>query len=306
LINNLSGSGDCNSGNGPIFDIRLNLAGNNKKRLYACFCYPSLLQTITVMGTKKQNDVSVLSAPEYFLQQHEACKKGLHSYKQKKDNDLLHKLRVAIKKGNAVLNMLYKLEPSFDYDKAYQPYKIIFKSAGLIREEILQRERLKDASKNKVIKKPADVLKNLNQDFFKISSMQLKNADEALPEIKASLESVKHQKIKSYCKKLSQKLKSKWKKNSNEGEIHKFRKSLKQLLYCAHLLSEKERKKLISDKEHKRIDKLQDDIGQWHDNILLLNKISGEEIKVSVQFLQSIQDETKDLLKEIHRKGDKL
>ena len=248
-----------------------------------------------------------VSAAGYFVLQHRLLKRSLNQYALKKNNDSLHQLRVGIKKIEALLIMLYKLEPGFDYEATYKPYKNIFKSAGAIREAILQCDRLEQGSKNKRGKNvQATMLSKLSQELLRVSKPELVNAEKDLTAIQSGLKKLKTKEIVSYCKKLLSKLEAKWKITTKNAEIHKFRKHLKQFLYCTHLLSQKQRDKIISPKKLKRVDKLQDIIGQWHDNILLLNKISVEEIKVNTHFLQSLQDETKHLLKEIHKKGRKL
>ena len=259
------------------------------------------------MSAKFKKASPRVSAADYFVLQHRLFKRALNAYARKKNNDSLHQLRVAIKKMNALLILLHKLNPDFDYEAAYVPYKNIFKRAGFIREEILQSERLKQGSENKQGKRVrVAILSKLNTELFRVSKAELVNAGKALPFIQSALGKLKQKEIIKYCEKLFAKVEAKWKNTTRNAEIHKFRKHLKQLLYCSHLLSQKQRDELISSKKHKRIDKLQEAIGQWHDNILLLNKISGEHVKVGSQFLQSIQDETKSMLKEIHQKGDKL
>ena len=109
-----------------------------------------------------------------------------------------------------------------------------------------------------------------------------------------------------YCKNLLHKLKSKWRKVSNNKDIHKFRKELKQLLYCTHLLGKNEREKILSNKKLGLIDTLQDLVGHWHDNVLLLKKIKKEEITVNSKFISSTENETRKMLGRIIEMGNKL
>ena len=248
-----------------------------------------------------------VSAEGYFLKQHKLCRPLLSVYTRKKEAEDLHQLRVSIKKIKAILLMLDKLEGNFGFDKTFAPYKILFKQLAPIRNEMLQAEKTKNEpvstqQKNKHRLRIAAYNKKLKQ----AAPGYLKSITEKLPETLQYLSKVKHKDIYPYCKKLLRKIKANWKDIKTDDELHKYRKQLKQLLYCSSLLTSKQKDKLLSSKEHKRIDKLQDEIGQWHDNILLLTEIEKGTFKVSPTFQQTIKKETELMIKEIRKKGDKL
>jgi CHAD domain-containing protein len=214
---------------------------------------------------------------------------------------------VAVKKMRAVLWILHKLQDDFEFENSYAPYKKIFKQAGAIREELLYKEKIRsDGKKTQTKFDNSPLINRLNKELVLATPAFFKSTTKALPPIQLNLHGLNKAKIFPYCKKLLKTTKRKWNKVNRHHEFHPFRKHLKQLLYSAHLLSAKQQAKLLSEKEHKRIDKLQDLIGQWHDNDLLLDKIGRGEIKVSARFLQSIRNETKGLAKMINNQGNKL
>ena len=255
-------------------------------------------------GNLKLNPVS---AAEYFMEQRKVCLKALRTYNRKRDPENLHGLRVAIKKMRAVLWMLHKLLDDFDFENSYAAYKKIFRQAGAIREELLYRDKIwGDAKKTRAKFANSPPINRLNKELALESPAFLKASTDALRIIQLNLRALDKAKIFPYCKKLLKATKRKWRRVHKHSEFHPFRKHLKQFLYSVHLLSAKEKVMLLTGKENKRIDKLQDLIGQWHDNKLLLAKIERAEIKVGAPFLGSLKIETKKLVKEINNQGNKL
>ena len=262
---------------------------------------PTFDKNTTAVNGNKGKEENSISAEQYFVIQNTLAEKSLRLSLKEKDAESLHQFRVSIKKIKAVLVMLDKLEAGNDYGKTYAPYKLIFKCAGPIREQLLQRERacqLKEIDPKLIAK--------LNKDLQRATPAFLKSVSQGLPGIKNSLHKLDQQKIMPYCKNLLHKLKSKWRKVDNNKDIHKFRKELKQLLYCTHLLGKNEREKILSNKKLGLIDTLQDLIGHWHDNVLLLKKIKKEEITVNSKFISSTENETRKMLGRIIEMGNKL
>jgi CHAD domain-containing protein len=268
------------------------------------------IQSLVIIELLYKGDImnkNAVTAGEYFLQQQITCTDFLQPFTRKKDAEDLHKLRVAVKKIKAVLLMLSKLQAHFDFDKHYAPYKNIFRQLGPIREEILHAERLKKDAGNKLVNTGSSaIVAGFNKELSVLAQGYLKAIQEELPVIVACLHKLDREKIYPYCEKLLKRLKSKWKDIKKDKELHKYRKLLKQFLYCSNLLTPEEKSKLLLAKEYKQLDKLQDLIGAWHDNVLLMDKIENEGLKVSPQFLLSLRKETKSMKEKIYRRGNKL
>ena len=243
----------------------------------------------------------------FFLQQQFLCCKFLRAYTLNKNAEDLHQLRVTIKKIRAVLLMLRKLRSDFDYDKNFAPYKKIFKQVGPIREEFLQHNRIKKDTTNKLEKDSHRVLIiKLHKELKGAQSKHLKNIALVSPAILDSLRKLEQKEVYPYCRKILKRLKNKWDRLNTEKNFHQFRKHLKQFLYCSRLLSEKDKAKLISQKNYDRINELQELLGTWHDDILLLHNIEKDGLKVNPAFIHSLENETNDLMKAIAKKGSKL
>ena len=106
-------------------------------------------------------------AKEYYLAQHNLCRKHLRAYTKRKSAENLHQLRVAIKKMRAVLKMLSKLNSHFEYRPVFLPYKNIFMQAGAIREESLRIEKRKDNQDVGIKSNSSALIKKLNSNLIK-------------------------------------------------------------------------------------------------------------------------------------------
>ena len=250
---------------------------------------------------------NTITADEYFLEQQNVCYEFLRTYKRAKDAEDLHKLRVAIKKIRALLLMLNKLQAHFSFVKYYAPYKKVYRHFGSIREEILHAERLKEdeGGSNRNNLSEAIILK-FNKELRIAAPGYLKAIREAPGDVIDALHKLDRDAIYPYCKKLHKRIKSKWNHIKSDDHLHKFRKLLKQFMYCSNLLTAREKGRLLSSKGYRHLDKLQDQIGRLHDNVLLLAQVEQKSFKVSAEFRRVLADDTKELRDEIQSAGDKL
>ncbi len=239
----------------------------------------------------------------YYAEQQEICLQCLSSYSGNKEQ--LHRLRVAIKKIKAVFKLTNALHKKFKYKKAFAPYRPVFKAAGPIREEQLLDDKLKGLIKTGKAQQRAAVIKRLNQQFRKqiagfVAGMgQTSKTEDALG-------SLSGKKVANYCSALLKKIQKSWLKLKSEKDFHEMRKELKQLQYCVQLLPKKQREEIISSKKLERLDELQDTIGKWHDNVLVLDKLSQNEEVIPDDFVTALKEETRALRDEFLKTGNKL
>ena len=202
--------------------------------------------------------------------------------------------------------MLGTLNTDFEYQPDFLSYKNIFRQAGAIREESLHIEKLKDNPGSGSKSTSSAFIKKLNNELVKSAPTYLKGIGAVKDGILKEFDKLDQKKILPYCKKLFKQLARNWKKVNSKSDLHEFRKQLKQVLYCSQLLGEQEKSEIASEKRYKKIDELQDIIGQWHDNVLLLNKIEKENLKRSGGFVSGLKHQTHHLLIKAHKKGSKL
>ena len=249
----------------------------------------------------KKKDVDIYG---FYIQQKEICLQCLSSYSGSKEQ--LHRLRVAIKKIKAVFKLTNAVHKKFKYKKAFAPYRAVFKTAGPIREEQLLEEKLTALIKAGKAQRRAVIINRLNQKFRKQVSVDMDSINHEAGKTEKRLGALSHKKISVYCGSLFKKLRKGWPKLQTEKDYHEVRKELKQLQYCVQLLSKSERKGVISAKELLRLDELQETIGKWHDDILVLDKLSQSEEVVPDDFVTTLQEETRALRYAFLKTGNKL
>ncbi len=240
----------------------------------------------------------------FYAQQKEVCLQCLSSYNGSKEQ--LHRLRVAIKKIKAVFKLANALDKRVKYDKAFAPYRAVFKAAGPIREEQLLHEELKALIKTGQVKSHAAIINRLNQQFGKQIAGYIDNISQRAEKAEKSLHALPEMEVAGYCGSLLKKLHKRWPKLQTKKDYHEVRKELKQLQYCVQLLSKSERKDVISAKKLLRLDELQETIGKWHDNVLILVRLSQDKEIVPDGFTATLKLETRALYNEFLKTGNKL
>ena len=202
--------------------------------------------------------------------------------------------------------MLNKLDADFEYRMNFSPYRNIFRQAGAIREESIHLEKLKGDQNHKPRPTASRLISKLNGELIKSTPEHLKNVAALEHAIFTGFARLERKQLLPYCKKLFKKLAGKWGKVNSKDDLHAFRKRLKQFLYCSQLLDKQEKDQIASSKLYEQLDDLQDVIGKWHDNILLLNKIKEDALKVNSHYLRKLKDETTGLSASAYKKGNKL
>lgn len=240
----------------------------------------------------------------YWMQQHNICCESIGHYTRRANADDLHRLRVAIKKIKAVLTIPQDLH-SVDRERFLAPYRDAFKRAGVVREATLIRDKLKVISHDK---------KAVAQRTLHISALTkklkgelpicLRDINDMMPEIITLIRSHGYD-LKPYCQKLLRRLKKKWRKASADEDYHSQRRAIKLFLYSISLLRAADQKKIISSKRLKAMDKLQDLMGTWHDDIDVSAQ-ALDDIKDQTQVKDILHKEMKKLQKKMIKAGDKL
>ncbi len=258
------------------------------------------------MAKTESSVVKPLTAKSYFLQEHQKCCKYLRAYRQKRTNENLHQLRVSIKKIKAVIVMADRISDQSLIEQYFSAYRLIFKKAGAIREIALQQKHFAKAAANTKLKNTnRNELIKLNKEFVTSTPLLLKEVQNNKQQIAKSLALIPYKAINSYCTQRIKKLPKQWKQVKSKEEIHKFRKKLKQVLYCTQLLNTHDRKELLSTKKITQIDTLQNLIGKWHDHVVLLQKMQIADLDTNLKY-SPVKLRVSQLLSKIKKQGKQI
>lgn len=185
-----------------------------------------------------------------------------------------HHLRVEIKKMNAALKLVKYCSVEFPRKRILLPYRMLGKSAGEVREIQLEESAIRRLKQDLFTRKYLSVLKTLRLEK-KRKFLEVKN------QVKNSLEK-RHLKILPYAEEINsiktleyfKRLKQKCILNMN-GEklkpsaIHELRMLLKEFFYNIEILKPESKTAL------KKINRLQDLIGKWHDYSVIINHLAN-------------------------------
>lgn len=174
-----------------------------------------------------------------------------------------HQMRVEIKKLNALFDLMKYCSKDFNRKKTSQPFKLIFRQAGNIRELQLEEAFFKKYQINNSL---PDYLRGLRDRrlierdyFFKLVDKKMKSLlKKRIQELSPILSALKRKKVNKYLKQKKKCISKLLRKDTFlAGHLHELRTRLKMLSY--------NRRSLSLDDPLKKKDVLPSLLGQWHD-----------------------------------------
>lgn len=194
----------------------------------------------------------------------------LEEYNSASDKEVLHQLRVGLKKVKAVLDYLRTLHPR-KIKSLRKKLQLVFHAAGSLREAQLRFDWLKGkqfrfliqyASMEQKIREEEELFVTQKKDHLKL----LKSIS---VELDSYFKEVEEKDLSRYVLALKREFEVQSQVVTKEG-WHGLRKLIKQLLYAYHWLAEQDKIKVLTVAAYKRLDQLQEKIGAWHDAVDLL------------------------------------
>lgn len=204
---------------------------------------------------------------EYAVTQMEIAAHNLCAYTQTGDEEVLHQLRVALKKCRAVMH--YFIQERVHENKVRKLKKqlrIIFHTAGLIRLTQLRMQWVK-GNRYRILLQNSSLENDLSfytRRFEDDSRENIKILSAVKTKLVHHCSAADAASVLQYAMALKQSVQS-FLKNLQQPCWHELRKAIKQLLYAYNWQLEKEKIKLLTVKEYSYFDELQHTIGIWHD-----------------------------------------
>ncbi|MDF2432112.1 MAG: hypothetical protein JWP44_1743 [Mucilaginibacter sp.] len=194
------------------------------------------------------------------------------------DQGALHKFRVQIKKLKAMLIFFQSTSKQHSLMKYFKPVKKIFKQAGQIRDaymnlQLSERYKLKneafELSQKKTIEDGIGLFRQNGKKFTKT----IKKAHNKLAK---QLSKIDNDSIADYYEQQLQQISVNLAVSGFTDDMHTNRKLIKILVYNHKLADKALNGSLNFNTEY--LDKLQDNIGKWHDNIVAEQLFSSPEL----------------------------
>lgn len=205
----------------------------------------------------------------------------LAGYASSSDPEIIHQLRVALKKIKAVLDYLRTLHPE-QIKPLRKKLQLVFHAAGSLRELQIRYEWLKEQNLLLLIQHLQIVVKiEVEENLFIAEAPRyLKKLNVVYDELDKHLKKVDEQDLLQYAQDLKTKFQNSL-QNLSIDEWHAQRKLIKQLLYAYHWPKEKVKSKVLTDAAYVKLDSLQEKIGAWHDAVDLLQWLNKEDFLLS-------------------------
>lgn len=223
--------------------------------------------------------------------------------------ETFHKLRVELKKMNALFDIIEYCLPAFKREKNFKPFKEIFEQAGKVRELQITEKLLHTTFRRKTFSYSNQLLlkkqKSAIAAFFKIiTPVFIAKLHKIFQSIDRFGEKTKKADVQSYLQKKRKKLKNILLQSKiQEEEVHEVRKRLKTYNYNRRIVEKKSTKTGVQSTDH-----LSDLVGKWHDLRITLDYINGTrkenrmqpaESKQLVAVTKKLDDESNLLFKDI-------
>jgi CHAD domain-containing protein len=218
---------------------------------------------------------TMIKLKKYFKNREVAINLFLEKPRVKYSTSTFHKLRVEIKKLNAIFDLINYCSKDFKHKKHFKPFKEIFRQAGKVRE--LQLEDLminkyhsikslndyRNSLKKNQLQEQEIFFSMINKHFVDILKKKYKIITPLLSNInKKEANSYIEKKINSIQKLLSKSL-------LKTEDVHELRKQIKLLNFSKKSFSLKEKNNPNSNQEL-----LTNLLGKWHDCQVIINHLN--------------------------------
>jgi len=211
--------------------------------------------------------------------------KCLLDFSKDKQAESLHCLRVAIKKIKAAYAFA---EHIFQRKFSTAKLRSLFKEAGKIREIQLNIRLLSTFPQppKRLITQLKKEEEFLSQEFIANELIHNKSIKKFRKENKLPHKRIENKKITKYF----DKIKSSLALQKNSDDLHRYRIRIKRMMHVYSILPVKLQNGLNIDIE--KIDKLQQELGDWHDIHTAINYVSDEQVpKKLVDYITKMKND---------------
>lgn len=221
--------------------------------------------------------------PTYAKRRLRSLSNHLTAFGDTAEPEVLHKIRLEIKKIKALLNITEFCVKGFKGHKRYLPFRYIFRRAGEIRQadmvnELFQIHKIKPQQING---RSAAANRDLILSFQKELPSFFLSIKKKKASIITSFREVKHTCFKKYLDFQKKELQKKIFPRLNQRELHRTRKKIKEILYLSPIA------KKSKEELDPFYDKLQILIGLWHDKQTVMTLLNASEYPIEHNALRA-------------------
>lgn len=203
-----------------------------------------------------------------FARNHlQTLKLHLEAYGHHPDPELVHEIRVEVKKIKAVLQVIAGCSrKKFKAHRQFIPFRAVFRNMDAMRQSDVFNAILSNYPGEKIDLPQTDG--HESNDYESKLPRFMHDIDERTKKINAFLGKVHKKDLLRYLKHVQKEIRAKLYPQLSSKDIHKTRKSIKTVLYISQAVHRLGKRRITF------YDRLQESIGTLHDKQLLLNVMS--------------------------------
>lgn len=215
---------------------------------------------------------------KYLDKEWKAMNTHLANFLETSDQEALHKFRVQIKKIRAMLSLFEATSNQTGLLKVFKPVRKVFKHAGTIRDAHmnLQLGEIYEIKNEAFTSSQQRIIEEGTIEFGQNGKKFIKDIKQAYKLLKKQLPGIENHAITDYYKKQLRSIATNLAVSGFTEDMHTNRKLIKILVYN-YKLAEKALNGSISFNTT-YLDKLQEAIGKWHDNIVAEQLFSSTDL----------------------------
>jgi len=214
----------------------------------------------------------------------------LETMKVSGDLEILHEIRLEVKKVKVILGLLHFANPDLNTHKIFIPLRTLFRKVGEIRATVVMGALLKEYNihekLNELIEIPASHsihdLKKEIPTFIKSVKKTKRKIDKYIHDLDSPI-------LKKFIKKQKRQLKKMIWPELNLLTLHKARKLTKEILYLSSTRKQKNKKGFSFYSECEEL------IGQWHDKQQIIQFLKNMKIPSSKVIQKLQRDSERDI-----------
>lgn len=203
------------------------------------------------------------SLTRYTKKRFKRINRLLNSFPESQDQEVLHRIRLEIKKIKTLLHLVHYHNKRFKEQPSFIPFRSIFRDCNKIREPQVLHSLIVKYTEDRYL--PKDDTATFSQRFINNIPMHLKNIKKKGQLILKKIKKVKSSTYHLYLKKKQKELRN-VSSASTITDLHSYRKLIKEIFY---LLSINNENRSINPffKETATL------IGDWHDKSIVIQKL---------------------------------
>lgn len=245
---------------------------------------------------------------KYFKFRKKALTFLLRYSKRKYSKKAFHRFRVEVKKLNALLRILQWANPKFDPKLANKPIRKLFQTAGPIREMQLEKDLLAEHHLLEQMPKlksqlDKEIQKRRKTFFERRNLSRSKKIQKKFKKIQKEIKKKKALDFTLFIEDLWEEILGMITAGIGPENAHDLRKKLKIYLFSLEILGKHNFPIHIP-----KVEVVSSQLGAWHDRHVFLTRVEKEDLRSQIspdelgifeRFIQTIRQESQDILRSI-------